>query len=450
MANTFQDDVTDEINKAIRNKADLLALDGCWHKGRLSTAILDIPSLRHLSLSHYYVDMPAWIADIASLESLEIEEAHDVGGLLPFLWKLKNLCRLKLAYVDGLTDLPASFGKLRNLQDLNVDGADFQQFPAVISSLSSLRSLSYHYCDCALPEVFDSLAGLPQLTRLHFTHYGDDGGDFLPESFTRMHALEEMDFSQWIDLNALPENIGEMRNLRVINLSNSDYQMGRKSNIRELPESLGELHNLEELDVFGVQDLTKLPSSFRRLSRLKRIDTVCSGIKVLSLTENQWRNLESLRIQGPLPDLRLCENLKMFYWYKNAVSVDRDMIPRGTNEVLNVSLSPLINLEKLIVTGGSFESLDFLLRMKNLRYLSLSCDFEDFPAGFEQLSKLEDIRIWGAKSLSVLPESLGYLPSLKYLQIVGCSSLKDGLPKSVCGRKDLRVEFNFCVVQIPE
>lgn len=442
-------DIAFEINKAIWNKADSLTLNGRWHKGPLSKAILNIPSLRHLSLRHYYVDMPAWITNIASLESLEIEEANSVSELLPFLWKLRKLRQLKLAYVDGLTALPPSFASLQDLQALNIDGADFQIFPRVIASLSSLRSLSYHYCDCALPEVFDVLSNLPQLTRLRFMHYGDDGGDFLPESFTRMSALEEIDFSHWSDLNALPENIGEMRNLRVINLSNDDHQVGDAANIRELPESLGELSHLEELDVFGLQDLTALPASFHRLSRLKQIDTVCSGIKVLSLTENQWRNLESLRMQGPLPDLRLCENLKVFYWYRNAVSVDRDMIPRGTNEVLNVSLAPLVNLEELIIKGGAFESLDFLLRMKNLRYLSLSCDFEGFPAGFEQLNKLEDIRIWGAKSLSALPESLGYLPSLKYLQIVGCSNLKGGLPKSIRERKDLYINFNFCTVQTP-
>lgn len=435
------DDIAVEINKAIQEKADSLTLNGYDHKGPLPKAILDIPSLRYLSLRFFCIDMPAWIADIASLESLEIEEAYGVSELLPSLWRLRNLRQLKLAYTWDLTALPLSFAKLQNLQELDIDGADFQTFPKVIASLSSLRSLSYHYCDCALPEVFDVLSQLPQLTRLHFMHYGDEGGDFLPESFTRMSALEELDFSHWVDLNALPDDIGKMRNLRSISLSNDD-QLGDLANIRELPESLGELSHLEELDVFGLQDLKELPSSFYRLSRLKRLDIMYSGIKVLSLTENQWRNLERLYMQGPLPDLRLCENLKAFSWCKNGEL-------HGTDGIINLPLSPLVNLEYLSIQGGALESVDFLPLMKNLRYLGLSCDFEGFPAGFEQLSKLEDIHIWGAKSLSALPESLGYLPSLKCLRISGCRSLK-GLPKSVRERKDLHVDVRSCGVQVPE
>lgn len=123
-------------------------------------------------------------------------------------------------------------------------------------------------------------------------------------------------------------------------------------------------------------------------------------------------------------------------------------------------IADIASLESLEIeeAHGVSELLPSLWRLRELRQLKLACtwdltalllSFEGFPAGLEQLSKLEDIHIWGAKSLSALPEYLGYMPSLKCLRISGCSSLK-GLPKFVRERKDLHVDVRFCGVQVPE
>jgi len=282
----------------------------------------------------------------------------------------------------------------------------------------------------------------------------DKDGDYLPESFSRLQAIEEIDFSDWLNLKELPENIGDMRNLRVINLSNKDrFLLGNDAEIKELPESLGQLANLEELDIFGLQDLKKLPSSFARLKQLKRLDIVGSGINELQLTTDQWNNLEDLCMQGPLPDLRQCANLKKFYYFKNGVSFNYIKGSsryglNGTDELIKLPLSPLRKLESLKISGGALDSTDFLTSMINLRVLSLSCDFDSFPPGFEKLDKLEEIYIFGAKSLSSLPECLGHLPMLKELRLTHCG-LK-ALPTSVCERKDLLIDIDCCPVKWPE
>ena len=287
--------------EAIRNGADTVSLRGMDSAGKyaIPETLLDIPGLRHLHLKDFQQKIPAWISDITSLESLEIEQTGSVRELLPLLWKLEHLRRLKLAFTwEEHLALPASLARLRYLKELNIDGADFEsyRFPAVIASLASLQSFSYLFCESALPDVFDTLSALPLLRKLSLTHNPDSFkvGDFLPESFYRLSAIEELHFNQWYCLEELPERIGEMQRLRVINLSNDDYRAGVIAVIRALPESLCSLVNLEELDLYGLQNLKQLPSGFSRLSRLKRLDTMCSAIEELQLTPRQWQNLESL------------------------------------------------------------------------------------------------------------------------------------------------------------
>jgi len=447
MTNIHVNDVEEKITGAIRGNANSLSLYG-YHNGQLlPKTLLDIPGLRHLSLEHFYMNMPAWLANLAFLESLEIEETGSVKEIVPLLWKLDKLRKLKLAYA-GLESLPSSLVRLEQLEELNVDGADFEAFPAVIASLTSLRSFSYAHCYCALPEVFNGLSALPRLKKLRLSSYADEeAGHFLPESFCRLQAIEELHFNDWIDLQELPECIGNMRNLRVIKVSNDDHP-DYLAAIKELPDSLGNLVNLEELDVYGLQDLKQFSPSFSRLSRLKRLDTKGSGIDELQLTAEQWKNLEELHMHGPLPDLRQCVNLKKFAWFKNQVGIYRGGIPHGTDEVISLPLSPLRNLESLSIMGGALDSTDFLASMANLRNLHLSCDFESFPNGFEKLDKLEEISIWGAKSLTALPEYLGHLPSLKKLYLTACGV--QSLPKSIRERKDLHIDVRHCPVQWPE
>ncbi|MDR0454147.1 MAG: hypothetical protein LBH05_04990 [Deferribacteraceae bacterium] len=421
-------------------------LYGSYREGLLlPKTLLDMPNLRHLSLSHFYINIPVWLTDINFLESLEIEEVFSVNELLPHLWKLTNLRKLRLAYVEP-TELPLSLVKLKYLEELNIDGADFGEFPKVIAKLSSLKSFSYEFCDCALTEVFNTLSKLPKLKKLRLTHYDDENKDYLPESFCHFQAIEELHFYDWNNLQELPECIGDMSNLRIIDLANIDEQHGRTASIHKLPDSLGNLCNLEKLDVFGLQDLKQFPSSFARLSNLKWLDIMNSGIDELQLTPDQWNNLEILRLHGTVPDLRKCANLKEFAWFKNMVRIDSNGVPSGVNEVINLPIPPLYKLESLSIMGGMLEDNNFLTFLPNLRTLKLSCDFKNFPEGFEKLSKIEDIYIWGAKSLEVLPDYLGHLPSLKRLSLTGCGVKY--LPKSLQKRKDLHIEVRYCPTQL--
>ena len=445
-----------KIVEAIRNHADSLSLHKGVGEDRLPGEILDMPDLRHLRIEGFYDPLPAWLADLVHLETLDLEETGSVAALAPLLGRLTQLQKLRLAFVSDLTEIPASWAQLRHLKELNIDGSDIEEISPALASLTSLESFSYEYCYMDLPELFDTLSSLPRLKRLRLTHVPEEfaenekgQGDFLPESFCRLHSLEELDFTNWNSLRELPACIGRLQNLRRLILSNDDHELDFPADLRELPDAVCDLKSLEVLDLFGLQDLKRLPEPFFRLSRLKDLDIRCSGIEELHLTAEQWGHLERLKMQGPLPDFRQCPNLKEFAWYINRVSVGPGGDVRSTDGVISLpGLTALGNLEELRISGGTLEDTSFLSALPRLRRLSLSCDFERFPPGFERLDKLEELFLWGAKSLEALPEGLGNMPSLRRIDLACCGVRQ--LPESVRRRKDLIVRIHASLVQEPQ
>lgn len=438
------DHVERAIAEAIGNRSDTLHLYGGYNSEPVPNTILQIPGLRHLLL-YGYADIPEWITEISTLESLEIEEARSCRAIVNDLWKLTRLKKLKLAYVGGIDSLPDSIATLTSLEDLNLDGADFLQFPSVISQLTKLQSLSLASCFCDLTEVFNTLATLPNLKKLFFSHFADEETDTLPPSFCQLQRIEELHFNKWEELQSIPECIGNLQNLRVLCLSNVDCD-DFHAHIKELPESLGNLEHLEELDVYGLQDLKKFPDSFHRLNRIKILDIKKSGITELHLTPQQWNNLEELHAHGSLPDLRNCPNLKKFSWYAGGVSVLFSKVVRGIDFPLSLPhIEALNNLESLWLSGGRLESTEFLTSLRKLRKLHLICDFDSLPDDIDQLTDLEEIDVFGAVSLTQIPAGIARLPALKRISLRGCGI--SCLPEFLNNESNIDVKIDFINTQ---
>jgi Leucine-rich repeat (LRR) protein len=433
------EDVELEIAKVIETNSDTLELSYIERGTKLPKSLLGIPNLRHLSITYsYFVDIPSWLCDIRTLETIELEEGGNVSEFMSTIGKLKQLRKLKIAYMKNLSEFPQSVKNLYNLKELNIDGADFESLPKEILLITNLESLSYIHCECELSDFFDKLAMLPNLKILNMSHFSDDYSEALPSSFIKLQRLEELHFPNWQHLNSLPDDIHKLQNLRVIDISNSDIQCGDDANIQNLPESIGYLPHLEVIDIFGCQDLKQLPASFARISTLKEIDIIDSGITELRLTKEQWSGLESLRMQGFPPNLSLCANLKNFAWHTCGVSIVGSSV-HGIEKRIDLPLACLHNLENLHLQGGRLDSLNFLESMPKLRGLHLSCNFDRLPEWLCKLNNLEYIDIWGAASLKNLPACIADMESLKELHVYG--SGVQTAPDFLKQRKDMYIDI---------
>ncbi|MQM21790.1 hypothetical protein Taro_054835 [Colocasia esculenta] len=87
----------------------------------------------------------------------------------------------------------------------------------------------------------------------------------LPESLGDLHNLQVLNLS-YCQIEELPSSIGHLKHLRDIDLE-------RNYGLRGLPESLGDLHNLQVLNLDRCRSLRVLPSTMSQLVKLKDLQT---------------------------------------------------------------------------------------------------------------------------------------------------------------------------------
>ena len=187
-------------------------------------------------------------------------------------------------------------------------------------------------------------------------------------------------------LTELPEVIGQLVNLKVLNLGGDSWK-NYKNQLTELPESLGKLSQLQSLDLSGNQ-LTKLPESLGKLSQLQS----------LKLSSNQLTKLpESLGKLSQLHYLKISSNQLT---------------------TLPDSLAQLSRLEELDLRSGQFENFPNVIRyLKSLRVLHFNHNkLQKVPKWIDELVCLEEL-ILNSNQLATLPDSIGKLPQLKILYI---------------------------------
>lgn len=434
--------ISEEINKLVQHCIDTNSdtLDLSYIPSLYSIplpdlpeVIKDIPNLRNLIIHNTYINLPSWISDIKPLETLDVGEGVCVSQLLPHLHKMEKLRVLRYGDSEVTDVFPDKIENLQALEDLYIDGMELMSLPEGFSSLKNLEKFHIKYCRWDMKETFKILSKLPKLKILNYDyegHYNDnssyDSGYNLPESFTDCQHLEEIYFDFWPTLNCLPDNIDKMQSLRVIDISNTDYFICDNI-INGLPESLGNLKNLEKLDLFACVKITKLPENFKNITTLKAIDVMNSGIDNLSLTEQQWHNLEYLRGQGENLDLVKCPNLKTFAWLNCSFDTNKAS-----------SLSYLHNLEDLWLIESKLAHTNFFRNMPQLKNLNFqNCAFDNLSEFIGEMEDLEEISISYNLALTRLPESLAKSKSLKKIRLdwTGITEIPDFLKS----REDIEI-----------
>jgi len=226
--------------------------------------------------------------------------------------------------------IPDWIGELDNLEKLDLKNLNISSLPNSIKNLKNLKKI--RICDCNFKEI--------------------------PKKIDELDNLEEFEFRcEESEINILPEALGNLKELRVMNLYDS-------TNLEVFPNWLGDLSKLEEFFfVLSDEYIKNLPESFKNLKELKSFPFAYDKFPEIST------------------------------WVKGGY---------------------FPNLERIFFSGNTTELPNEIIKLTKLKSISAKrCSIVEIPEWINKLTNLESISIFS--NTLRLPSSIGDLEKLTEL-----------------------------------
>jgi Leucine-rich repeat (LRR) protein len=276
----------------------------------LPKSLGNLKSLTKLSLINLTMlkVLPNSIWQIVQLQYLKLAYL-DINWLSEEIRNLKSLIRIELCYLLQLDYLPNGLGCLPALAVLKLEGLDISELPDSLSCLSSLASLK--------------LASMHEL-------------ESLPPSINRLLNLREFILFDLPELSVLPERLGDLRALKVLELSGLP--------ITRLPNSIEQLKQLKRLILRNLNELLTFPSTIDEPSK----SAMTMLVKPTADELESWTELYNLPAltQLVLVDLPKLQALPREFFAKKTLTLFiaemENIFPNWPNGLGRGYISPLI------------------------------------------------------------------------------------------------------------
>ena len=269
------------------------------------------------------------------------------------------------------------------VSDISINSkSDVKLFDKNVKKFKSVTSLSIYGGDItSFPKSICTLKNLQQL-RIYHTEIKE-----LPKEIGKLSSLEIIDISgdymQGVSITRLPNEIGQLKNLRELRASDGALTF--------IPSSIAECESLQILDLDN-NPFISIPFAIFQLKYLQELGLSCYSLTSLPQDISSCKSLNKLRLGG------------------KAYS-----IPNGISKLqyltdLQISY-PLSSIPEELFACSKLVNLDIVLS-----------SYTDIPDSFNSLINLESLSITGSyneteKRTRTLPFSISSLKKLKSLTL---------------------------------
>lgn len=203
-------------------------------------------ALREIYLNQYVVrTLPATIGDLPALEKITIKSGN-LPAIPAEIGKLTTLKSLVLRS-NHISSLPAEIGNLKNLEVLDLFQNRLTMIPDTIGGLTSLKVLDMGYQRFRGERLIESI----------------------PPSIGQLRNLDYL--SIWGAFRSVPEEMGDLANLRILDLTTGCGKTEQPDatcvQLESIPATFAKLTNLEWLDLQH-NALSALPAELSALTKL--------------------------------------------------------------------------------------------------------------------------------------------------------------------------------------
>ncbi|KAL0003535.1 hypothetical protein SO802_017316 [Lithocarpus litseifolius] len=404
------------------NRVSELNLDGFSLSGHIGRGLLQLQSLRKLSLAKNNLTgtITPNIARLDSLRVLDLSE-NGLSGAIPedFFRQCGSLRVISLAKNKLSGKIPDSLSSCSTLASINFSSNQFSgSLPSGIWSLNGLRSLDLS--DNSLEgEIPKGIEGSNNLRAINLGKNQFSGK--VPDGIGSCLLLRFIDLSENSFSGTLPGTLQKLSLCNYLNLHMNSFT-------GEVPDWIGEMKSLETLDFSANGFSGQLPSSIGNLQSLKVLNFAANGFT------------------GTLPESMVnCKNLVVLDLSQNSLKGDLPawIFKSGLQEVSlsEKKLSGSMNSPLASSVGSSLEILD----------LSHNAFSGEIASSVGALSSLQFLNLSKNFLVGPIPVSIGELKALNNLDLSE-NQLNGSIPLEIGGvvsLNELRLEKNFLWGKIP-
>ncbi|KAK8368547.1 hypothetical protein V6Z11_A01G048700 [Gossypium hirsutum] len=466
--------------------------------GKIPASLCKCKELQILSLSYnqFGGNLPIEIGNLSMLQMLLIGDNNFEGEIPEQVGNLTLLMMLDAAYNNLTGTIPHQIGNLKHLKLLNlgVNNVVGSIPPAIFNSTLSTISLELNHLSGHLPSNMG--LWLPNLENLYLGENQLHGS--FSKSVCNASQLTNLDVSHNYFSGSIPNNLGNLRNLKMLNLEATNLTslgmsfLSSLTNCRgleflifsknplvsgELPGLVGNLSGtLQRFYASACSISGIIPSEIGNLSRLISIELVENKLTgtipttIGGLKELQSLSLENNKLEGSIP-FELCHLNKLAFLLLtnnklsgpipaclgNLISLRNLFL--GSNMFSSSIPSSWKGLNDLLILNLSYNSLSGPLpidmgKWKALTSMDLSNNqfSSNIPTGVADLKDLTHFSLSNNRITGSIPESFGDLLSLEFLDL-SRNNLSGEIPKSLEKLRYLKyfsVSFNRLQGEIPK